>query len=202
MNELFEKLASMANSFDIILDPEVGPMELQEIGLSTRLDYNQRDRFAYARDLDAPSLRHIITDTADNLGIRPDETEIVDKFTDKAYKSFVEFNELEGGKGLWLTFWYDAQVGHLHRQAKIELYIKPHSDDDPEKFEFLEIRKKFWIQTIAEELKVQFEDGIELEQLNDYIKERSLLWLLEEMLDLGYDIYDLQEEINRKIEEM
>jgi len=202
MKELLEKLDSLSSTYDIILDPEVGPMELQELGLNNQLEYNQRDRFAYAQDLSPQSLKQIISDTADNLGIRADEPEIEDKITEKIYKSFIEFKEIDDGVGLWLTFWYDAQVGHLHRQAKIELYVKPHEEAALERFEYIEVRKKIWIQIIAEEMKVKYEDGIELEQLNDYIKERGLLWLLEDMMDIGYDLWDLVEEINDKIEKL
>lgn len=202
MKELLEKLDSLSSTYDIILDPEVGPMELQELGLNNQLEYNQRDRFAYAQDLSPQALKQIISDTADNLGIRADEPEIEDKITEKIYKSFIEFKEIDDGVGLWLTFWYDAQVGHLHRQAKIELYVKPHEEAALERFEYIEVRKKIWIQIIAEEMKVKYEDGIELEQLNDYIKERGLLWLLEDMMDIGYDLWDLVEEINDKIEKL
>jgi hypothetical protein len=200
MNELFEKLALAQAPFDIILDPQIGPMELQEIGMTDRLEYSPRDRFAYAQELDTSSLRMLISEIAENLGLREEETEVVDKLSDKVYKTLVEYVQIRGGDGFWVTFWFTARMGHLYRQEKIEMFIKPYSGKLPDKYEFYDVKKDVWIEKIAEDCKEQYEYGIEVEQLNEYIKENNLLWFLEEMVDRGYDLWDLLEDVNRRIE--
>jgi hypothetical protein len=199
MNDINEKLALCKGVFDIIFDPEVGSMELQEIGIQDRLEYNKREKYAYAQGMDIPTLQQFIIDTAENLGIREEETEVEDRLTGKVVKTYVEDDPLKGGTGFWVTFWYDSGTGTLHRQGKMEMYIKPHSKEEPERFEFYDIKKNVWVEKIAGELKQKYKAGVELDQLNDYIKKKKFLWLLEEILVERYDLWDFMDDINQKI---
>jgi hypothetical protein len=199
MNRLYEMLVSCVGPFDIIFDPEIGPMELQEIGIEDRLEYNKRERFAYALEMNAAALRKLIADTAENLGIREGEKEIVDKLTDKVVKTCIEFDREPVECVFWVTIWHDVRVGTLHRQGKVEMFIKPHSDRSLGKFEYYDTKKKIWIRKIAEQFRAQSLEEIELDQLNDFIKKKNLLWLLEEVLVERYDIWDFLEDINRQI---
>jgi len=201
MQELLSRLSMLKGPIDVIVDPETGPMELQEIGVWEMVEFDGRDRFAYAHGWNIPTLRQFIVDVAENLGIREGETEIIDKFSDKIFKSFVELNPFEENY-FWLVFWYDARTGHLHRQAKLELLITPHSKFIPQKFDFYDYKKKVWITKIAKDLKPQNEFGIITEQLNEYIKENNMMWLLEEVLNTKYDLWDLVEDINDTIEKL
>jgi hypothetical protein len=202
MHELYEKLVLNGGPFDIIFDPEVGPMELQEVGLADRLEYNNKSQFAYAQDLDSPSLWQLISDTAEKLDLREGETEVIDKISEKVYKTFIEGLDLklEAGPGNWVTFWYDSRVGNLHRQGKLELFIKPHNKELPEKYEFYEAKKTAWVHKVGDECREKYKVGIELEQLSDFIKKRDLLWLLEEVLNEVYDLWDFLEDVNKRIE--
>jgi hypothetical protein len=200
MNVLFEKLAVVKGPFDIIFDPGIGPMELQELGIASSLEYSPREQFAYGQGLDTSSLQLLIREVAENLGLREGETEVVDKLTDKVFKTQIEYVQINEGKGFWITIWYDAQMGHLHRQEKIEMFVKLHTEKSIEKYEFYEVKKNIWIQKIADDCKVNYQYGIEVEQLNEYIKNNDLLWFLEEILDFGYDLWDLLEEVNCRIE--
>lgn len=201
MQELFQKLSKCQEPLEIIIDPEIGSMELQEIGIADRIEYNQRIRFAYAQGLTIAVIRQLLTDVSENLGIREDEPEIIDKLSDKIYKSLVEFDYVKEDDSFWVTFWYDARIGHLHRQGKMEIYIRPNTKYPPEKFDFYDAKKRIWIEKIALDIKKDNPYSIEFDQLNEYIKKKNLLWLLEEIAAEGYDIWDFLEDINRKIEE-
>jgi hypothetical protein len=198
MTELFAKIQQSEGTFDIIFDPKIGKMELQEMGIDNLLDYNLRDRFAFVQDMDGTKTQNFIKLTAENLGIQSDDTELVDKLTEKITKVNIEFETLDEG-GFWITFWYNDGVGNIHRQGKAELLIKPHSKLPPQKYDFVDYKKKVWIQKIAADCKAEFQEEIEIDQFNDYIKKNDLLWLLEDMIEMGYDIWDLMEEVNEKI---
>jgi len=202
MKTIEDMLAAMGDSFDIILDPEIGPMELQEIGIEDRLDYDRRDRFAFAREMDNKTLRQLISDITENLGIREDEPEITDKITEKVVKTIVEFDSIGKYEGLWVTFWYDSRVGSLHRQSRMEMYIKPHERLMPERFDYYDIKKGIWINKLAIDFrKIYNNEEIEMDQLNDYIKENNLLWMLEEIVGERYDVWDFLDDINTRINE-
>ncbi|MGE5340863.1 MAG: hypothetical protein ACM3SY_05205 [Candidatus Omnitrophota bacterium] len=199
MNELYNQLASRQGTFDMMLDPEIGPMELQELGIEDFLEYNKKYRFAFADQIDLPSLQKLLDTMTENLGISDDENEVMDWLTEKRYKSYIEHTPVQSSNGFWVTFWYDARTGTLHRQGKAELFIRPHSNQQFERYDFYDTKKETWIKKIAAQCNPLFDSEMEPDELNDYIKDQNLLWLLEEILEEGYDIWDFLEDVNQEM---
>jgi len=198
---LYEKLMDLTDGpFDIILDPEVGPMELQEIGIADKTKYKGREGFAYAQNMDLNALREIVMYIADNLHISGDETEVYDRMTEKTTRIDIQVTPLQNGM-FWMTFWYDGGVGHIHRQEKMEMFIRPHEDELPYRLDYEETKKKAWIQYMANECaqKEEFKRGIAMDQFNVFVQEKNLLWLLEDVVGIGYDVWDFLEDINHRI---
>ncbi len=198
MNDLHDKIDLPEGAYDIIIDPEIGTMELREIGIASWLEFNTKDHFAYKQNMDNESLCQLILDIADNLGIRGDETVVVDRMTDKVTRIDIDFDAAEEGF-FWVTLFYDSGVGTIHRQGKMEMMITPQASKLVDRFEYYENRKKVWIQKIATYCQEDFEEGMEMDDFNRYIKKSNLLWLLEDIIGIGYDVWDFLEEINRKI---
>ena len=198
---LYEKLVDLNEGpFDIIIDPSVGPMELQEIGISDRLKYNGRENFAYAQKIDLPALRGIIMDISDNLHITGSEPEVYDRMTEKVTRIDIQVTPLEQ-EMFWMTFWYDGGVGHVHRQEKMELFIRPHDEELPYRMEYDETKKKAWIYYLVNECKdrEEFKRGMAMDQFNAFINEKNLLWLLEDVVGIRYDVWDFLEDINHRL---
>lgn len=200
MKGLLEKLTYHQGPFDIVLDPEVGTMELQEIGVADRFEYDRKHRFAFGQNLDINKVRKLIEDIAENLGLREGETEVIDKFSDKVTKTFVDVESLPSTDTLWVTFWFDARVGYTPGQGKIEMLIKRHEKQIPDRYDFYETKRSIWIKKFADMCKEEFDCEISMDEFNEFIKEKNLLGALEDTIGEGYDIWDLLIDINQKIE--
>ena len=60
MRELYDKLELPEGTYDVVFDPEVGPMELREIGMAERMEYNHKEQFAYAAAQDEEDTKQLI----------------------------------------------------------------------------------------------------------------------------------------------
>lgn len=199
MADIDETLTSFDGTFDVFIDPSVGLMELKEIGVADRLEYNLGDRFAYALEMKPGDLKELLADIKAALGIRDNESEVYDHISETTTKTIVEPAPLDEENSFWVTFWYDSGVGKIHHQAKLELFFKPHSQEIPDRLDFLETKKKLWVNKIAEDCQKEFDDELDFHDFNRYIKKNGMLWLLEEVMGLGYDVYDMLDDINKKL---
>ncbi|MCP4146807.1 MAG: hypothetical protein GY757_03560 [bacterium] len=205
MNEILEQLFYSSVHYDIIVEPEVGPMELQEIGIANVFDYNKKLQFAYAQDKEAYDIRAMVMEAAENLRIYEEETEMEDRISGKIVKTVVECEKIlldDAVRGFWLTFWYNAGLASNCLQGKVEMFIKPHSDEKLEKYHYDEAKKKFWITKLAIGCKKEYEAEIDMHEFNRYIKKHNMLWVLEDMITVVYDVYDLILDINKKMDEV
>lgn len=198
MSKLNYKLKFPEGNYDVMIDPEIGTMELREIGIASWLEFNAKEHFAYDQNFTRESLIQLILDIAENLNIDGDETEVEDRMTNKITRKDIDFEVGEDGV-FWITLFYDSGIGNIHRQGKMEMMVLPHLSTLLNRFDYYEIRKKIWITKIATDCRKDFEDGMEMDDFNRYVKKKNLLWLLEDIVGLGYDVWDFVEDINRKI---
>jgi hypothetical protein len=201
MQRLIEKtkvLAEAEGTFDIVIDPKIGKMELQEIGIDEYLEFSGKEGFAYSQGAKGSSMQKFIFYIAGNLGITGEETEVEDRMTDKVVRLDVDFDPV-GKQTYWVTFWYNSGVGSILRQGKMEMVIKAHSDKLPDRYAYYETRKKSWVLKIALGCKEEYPEGLPMDDFNDYVKRNNLLWVLEEVLAMGYDIWDFLSDINREM---
>lgn len=199
MAGLIATLDAFEGTFDIMIDPEVGWMELQEIGIADLLEYNDRERYAYAKEMEPKVLKGMIIDIAQAVGIRDDETEVYDHVTGKTTKTYVDVESLENENSFLVTFWYDMGVGKIHNQGKLAMFFRPHSKEIMDRYDFMETKKRMWINKISEECKEEYPQGMDLDALNFFIKENDLLFIMEDIVFLGYDIMDFLNDVNKKI---
>jgi len=199
MSSLFEKLAEMETNFDVIIDPEIGKLELLELGIAELTEFDNKERYAYASDQEVPQVRQIILVLAENLGITGDNDEAVDE-TGKPLRIEIDPDALDWG-GYWLTFWYDGGISSIHHQSKLDILIIRHAEKMPDRYDFFDYRKKIWIKKVAEDAEEDddFSGGMDLDSFNRFIKKKNLLWLLEDITGMGYDVYDFLQDINKKI---
>lgn len=200
MQHILEKLKPLEGdgTFDMIMDPEVGRMELQEIGIAEQMSYSDRERFFYAHNVKGPVMQKVILYIASNLGITGEETEIEDRMAETVTRLDVEFDEVTKGI-FWVTYWYDGGVGSIHRQDRMEFMLTFHADKLPDRYDFYDTRKKHRIQKIARDCLEDFPKGLPMDDFNEYVKEKNLQWILEDVLMMGYDVWDFLSDINREM---
>ena len=196
---LMATIDAFESTFDLMVDPEFGWMELQEIGVADRLEFNERERFAYAKEMEPKVLKGMIIDIAQAVGIRDDEAEVYDHVTGKTTKTYVDVEPLENEASFLVTFWYDMGVGKIHNQGKLAMVIRPTSKEIMDKYDFMETMKKMWLFKVSEECKEDYPQGMDLEDFNYYIKQNNMLVIMEDIVFLGYDIMDFLADVNKRI---
>ncbi len=194
----YEKLRASEGPFDIIIDPEIGMMELQEIGVADQVKYNGEDRCAYAEKLEFSDVQKILLTLASKFGFAGDPIVETDSNTGKTTRIDVEFH-LAGAGGYWAIFWYDGGVGKIHHQEKLEMMIKARGKYPLDRLDYIESRKQVWVNKIADMAKDDYKQGLELNEFNRFIKNNDLLMILEDVTGLGYDVFNFLEDINHVI---